>query len=140
MTRTAEEREAHVPSTIGIDHVAVTVSDLEASVTFYTRLWGSGPVAELSDGPFTRRIFALPGGTKMGLTQHDDAAPTRFDPTRPGLDHFGFAVSDRAELAAWVNHLDDLEIVHSDVVEADYGAALSFVDPDGVALEIFLPR
>ena len=49
-------------------------------------------------------------------------------------------MTNRAELAAWVSHLDELGIDHSGVVEAVYGAALSFRDPDGVALEIFLSR
>lgn len=48
------------------------------------------------------------------------------------------AVADRDELEAWQHHLNDLGIAHGDIVIADYGAVLSFTDPDGIALELFV--
>ena len=62
-----------MPTITGIDHLAITVSDLESSVRFYSVLWAMEPVATLSDGPFLRRIFALPGFGKLTL----DAVFTR---------------------------------------------------------------
>ena len=126
-----------VPTIAGIDHVALTVTDLAVSVPFYTALWGSPPIASMNDGPFRRQVFALPGGTNLGLTEHDRPG-AGFDPAAAGLDHVGFAVADRNELATWVRHLDGLGIAHSGPVEADYGVAVSFTDPDGVALELFV--
>ena len=128
-----------MPAITGIDHVALTVSDLDVSVRFYSALWGAEPAVTLDDGPFLRHIFALPGGTRLGLTQHDHGSGKPFDATIPGLDHVGFRVAARSDLTAWVQHLDEHQIRHSDIVDAPYGAALSFTDPDGVALEFFLP-
>ena len=128
-----------MPTIAGIDHLALTVSDLDASVNFYTALWGAAPAATMDDGPFLRRIFALPGGTTLGLTQHDHGSGRLFDAATPGLDHVGFRVAWRSDLLAWAQHLDEHQIRHSGVVDAPYGAALSFTDPDGVALEFFLP-
>lgn len=93
----------------------------------------------LSDGPFHRRVFALPSGQLLGLTRHDSvAAGDAFEPARPGMDHVGFGVADRAELEQWRDHLDSVGIGHDGIVEADYGLALSLKDPDGNALEFFV--
>lgn len=50
------------------------------------------------------------------------------------MDHVGFG---GAEIEQWRDHLDGIGVAHSGVVEADYGLALSFKDPDGNALEFF---
>ena len=43
-------------------------------------------------------------------------------------------VADRSELVAWARHLDELDVAHSDIIEASYGTAFGFVDSDAVAL------
>lgn len=126
-----------MPTFSGINHIALTVTDLAVSVPFYEKLLESSPVTTMTDGPFTRRVFALPGGQRLGLTQHANGSGTSFDPTRPGLDHVGFACADRDEVVAWAAHLDRVPVAHSGVQDADYGSALSFKDPDGNALEFF---
>jgi catechol-2,3-dioxygenase len=130
---------ATVPHFSGIHHVAVTVSDLAASAAFYERVLGFPPAAGIDDEHLHRRLFTLPDGVNLGLTQHDRPTGERFSPFRPGLDHLGLAVADRTELEAWAAHLDALGIPHSGLVDADYGTALSFTDPDGTALEFFAP-
>lgn len=126
-----------MPTLCGIHHVALTVTDLTVSVPFYEKVLGRSPATTMSDGPFTRRVFALPGGQGLGLTQHDAGRRVAFDPTTPGLDHVGLACADRDELLAWAAHLDAVGVPHSGVQDADYGSALSFTDPDGNALEFF---
>lgn len=130
---------ATVPHFSAIHHVAVTVSDLAASAAFYERVLGFPPAAVIDDEHLHRRLFTLPDGVNLGLTQHDRPTGERFSPFRPGLDHLGLAVADRAELEAWAAHLDALGIPHGGLVDADYGTALSFTDPDGTALEFFAP-
>ncbi|MBG6219038.1 catechol-2,3-dioxygenase [Arthrobacter sp. CAN_A6] len=127
-----------MPSFTGIDHLALTVSDLAVSVPFYSRLWNTEPAATMDDGPFFRQVFVLPGGMTLGLTQHDHGSGKPFDGKSPGLDHIGFTVVNRAELEAWAKLLDIQDISHSGLVEASYGTALSFKDPDGIALEFFV--
>jgi glyoxylase I family protein len=91
----------------------------------------------MTDGPFTRRVFALPGGQGLGLTQHEEGHGGRFDARTPGLDHVGFSCADREQVLAWADHLDAVGVPHSGVQDAEYGTALSFNDPDGNALEFF---
>lgn len=127
-----------MPTVSGVHHVAITVRDLDASVAFYERLLGSPPAASLEGEGLRRRLFALPGGTNLGLTQHDRGVEGDFSPFHPGLDHLGLGVASRDELAAWVRHLDDVGIAHDGIVDVDYGSALSVKDPDGIALELFV--
>lgn len=122
-----------------IDHLALTVTDIIASTTFYSRLLQTEPTGYMADGPFIRRIFALADGLTLGLTQHTISSTKDFDEKNPGLDHIGFGVHDRSGLIEWRDHLEKIGVEHSGLVEATYGTALSFKDPDGIALEFFLP-
>lgn len=126
-----------MPRFSGLAHVALTVTDLAVSVPFYAKVLGAAPATTMTDGPFTRQVFALPGGQGLGLTQHDSARGGRFDATTPGLDHVGFACANRDQVVAWAEHLDAVGVAHSGVQTADYGWAVSFTDPDGTALEFF---
>lgn len=126
-----------MPTITGMDHVALTVSDLAASVAFYESVLHVQVAGTMSDGSFSRCVLALPGPTHLGLTQHDVGSGRAFDPTTPGLDHLGLACESRDELTKWAEHLDSLGISHSGVQDAAYGSAVSFADPDGNALEFF---
>lgn len=126
------------PAMLGIHHLAITVRELAVSEPFYASLFERSPRWTLDDGPFTRRVFQLDGPVNLGLTEHDAGAPDGFDPRHPGLDHVGFGCPDLEALALWAAHLDALGIAHSGIVSADYGHALSFADPDGIALEFFV--
>jgi catechol 2,3-dioxygenase-like lactoylglutathione lyase family enzyme len=122
-----------------ITHVAVTVTDLEVSEAWYTRLFGAGPVLDEDTGPF-RHIVYLIGNTLFGLHGFPDLhSKDAFDERRPGLDHVSFGCADREELAEWAKYLDELGIAHGGIVDAGYGSGLSFRDPDNIALELFAP-
>lgn len=127
-----------MPRISGLDHIALTVTDLDVSCDFYENVVGLSPSGTLEDGPLVRRLFALPGGPHLGLTRHDTGSGQPFDPTTPGLDHLALACATREELLAWVQHLDERGVEHSGVQDAAYGNALSFRDPDGIALELFV--
>lgn len=128
-----------MPEISGIDHVALTVTDLATSLAFYQRLLGIESDGEMSDGSFVRNTLPLPDGSHLGLTQHDIPGSRGFDATTPGLDHLGLRCESRGALVEWVEHLENLGVEHSGVVDAHYGSALSFRDPDGNALEFFAP-
>ena len=122
-----------------IAHVAVTVTDLDASEAWYTKVLGIAPVLDEDTGPFRHVVYAL-GGTLLGLHAFPDlATPAPFDERRPGLDHVAFGCATRDELVGWAARLDELGIAHGGVVDAGYGSGLSFRDPDNIALELFAP-
>ncbi|SEP54250.1 VOC family protein [Amycolatopsis saalfeldensis] len=124
----------------GLQHVAITVSDLPRSIEWYTKLFGAGPVLDEDEegGEFHHTVFALDGGMLFGLHTHlGRETRDRADERRTGLDHVGFAVGSPAELAEWARKLDELGIRHGGVKKAHYGSGVSFRDPDNIPLEFF---
>lgn len=124
-----------------LNHVAVTVRDLEVSAPWYRALIGTDPaIDEHTDAGFRHLVWVFGNGTLFGIHQHDRAAEDeRFTEFRVGLDHVGFGCANRAELEQWVERLDGLGVENGGIVDAPYGSGLSFRDPDGVALEFFAP-
>jgi len=122
-------------------HVALTVRNLAVSVPWYGALFDAGPVIdEDTDGGFHHTVYLVSNNTLIGLHQHATPAPDeRFSELRVGLDHVAFACADRAELTKWTLRLDELGIEHGEIKDAHYGSAVSFRDPDGIALEFFAP-
>lgn len=124
-----------------LQHVAITVSDLERSTQWYSRLFGADPVLDEDEegGEFHHTVFALDGGMLFGLhTHHGRESQDRADERRTGLDHVGFALSGTAELEQWRDRLDELGIAHGGIKKAHYGSGVSFRDPDNIALEFFI--
>jgi glyoxylase I family protein len=122
-----------------LGHVAITVTDLDASTAWYSKVLGVEPVLDEDTGPFRHVVYAL-GNTLLGLHGFPDLTSSeRFDERRPGLDHISFGCASRAELVEWAARLDELGVTHGGVVDAGYGSGLSFRDPDNIALELFAP-
>ena len=100
-----------IPTTMpAVTHVAITVSDIEASKQWYTRVLGAEPVLDEDTGPFRHVVYAL-GSTLLGL--HGFPVLTsdeKFDERRPGLDHIAFGVGSRKELTEWAARLDELGV------------------------------
>jgi len=125
----------------GLQHVAITVSDLQRSTEWYSRLFGADPVLDEDEegGEFHHTVYALEGGMLFGLHTHKGReSGDRADEHRTGLDHVGFALSGTAELEQWRDRLDELGIAHGGIKKAHYGSGVSFRDPDNIALEFFI--
>jgi glyoxylase I family protein len=131
-----------------IHHIALTVTDLPTSRSWYVRVLGAEPaldedVAALPGHHkgFHHTIFVLPGGAVLALHAHSGTDRVRrFDELRPGLDHIGFSCSDRGELERLEARLDGLGIHHGGIADDALGHGLSFRDPDNIALEFWAPR
>jgi len=123
-----------------LHHLAITVTDMDASIAWYERVFGitfqmeydhEGGVGKLLADPEWRLVIVL--------HRHDANESERFSETRTGLDHVGFGVPTRADLDAWQQHLTDLDVVQSPIAETPYGDILVFRDPDNIQLELFSP-
>lgn len=130
-----------MPTFSGFSHIALTVTDLERSKRWYADVLGWQPLIEGTDENGIRFGFGVLAGGEVGvgLRQHPSAVDGRFSARRTGLDHISFAVGARAELEDWQRQFDNKGVTFSPIVEAPYGAVLSFKDPDGLALEAFAP-
>ena len=122
-----------------VHHVAVTVTDLDSSAAWYSKLFSAEPVLDEDTGAFYHKVCAL-GGTLFGIHGHKATdAQDRFSEFRVGLDHVSFGVASRGELEECEKLLDGIGFKHGGIVDAPYGSGLSFRDPDNNALEFFAP-
>lgn len=129
------------PPLAGLHHVALTVTDLDLSATWYAGILGL--VEQFREDSETRRAAVLhfpSGGHSVGLVEHVGTAHAMFDPTITGLDHLAFTVGSQDDLRAWATHLDNAGVDHSGPIEVPPGEILNFRDPDGIALSLFWDR
>lgn len=130
-----------MPSIEGASHIAFTVRDMDASADWYQRVFGLRVLRRLGgDEAGTPRILLLDPSNLfvVGLCQSADSSGDAFDYRRTGLDHFALEVANDAELDRWIAHLDELGVPHSPVRELDLGRFVSFEDPDGIQLELWV--
>jgi glyoxylase I family protein len=134
-----------------LHHIALTVTDLDASMRWYEGVFGIS----------FRMEVPHPGGTGMLLAdddsqlavvlhRHDANKGEGFVETRTGLDHVGLAVGARKDLEAWQVHLEkhgvkrsgaaDRPLTQSPIADESYGSVLVFRDPDHIQLEVVALR
>ena len=131
-------------------HIALTVSDLDASVRWYEEVFD---VRQQMEGPHDGGFAKILADDRWTLTfalhRHDANDAELFAETRTGLDHVGFAVPTRTDLQQWQDHLERHGVVRADradkpltqsaIADEPYGSILVFRDPDNIQLELFAP-
>ena len=108
------------PPLTGYHHMGITVRDVEASEAWYGRVLGlvRAFVEPHRNGTGYAVVMTRPGlPFFLGLDHHTETDGSTFDARRTGLDHIAFGVADRAELDAWVAHLDDCGVERDELVE-----------------------
>jgi len=129
-----------MPTITGGHHVAFTVRDADRSAKWYGDLLGMKVVSQGDDEVVRFRVLAHPeSGWVVGLRQYFGHTAGTFDEFRTGLDHFAFAVSSRAELAACEEQLRAAGIPFTPTVDTAMGSVVVFRDPDNIQLEFWLP-
>ena len=124
-----------------VHHVTLTVTDPDRSAAFYQRLLGPAEVAERTGNGWRRLRLLWPNGLMLGVSTFTTTGPQdRFDPSRVGLDHVGFAVEDEAAVRAWAARMDTLGIARGPVEEVPYAVAVTGRDPDGLPIEFYWMR
>jgi catechol 2,3-dioxygenase-like lactoylglutathione lyase family enzyme len=124
----------------GVSHVAITVTDLARSKEWYSRVLDWKPIADVSGDGVDFSVGALPDGTLIGLREYTDGSGDAFNPFRTGLDHLAFAVPSSDELRDWERRFAAQDVTYSATEDGPFGFALSFEDPDGIALELFAAK
>lgn len=126
-----------------VSHIDLSVSDVEKSAAWYCEVLG---LRRLKRADLDNRIMIVllhePSGMIIGLNQHNKPTADRFDELRPGLDHLGFGVAERADLDQLQARLAELGVEHSPVQDSPSGSgtALVFRDPDNIQLEFWWTR
>lgn len=138
------------PAAARLNHVALTVTDVDASVRWYEGVFG---LTYRMDVPHEGGVGKLVSDDEFGLVfvlhRHDASRGELFHESHTGLDHVGLGVPTRDDLLAWQEHLAghgvvrtevaDQPLTQSPVADEAYGSVLVFRDPDNIQLELFAP-
>ncbi len=129
------------PELTGTHHVALTVTDLDASLRWYRDVLGFERVPQLDydhpDGGGRGAVMVEPRSSAvLVLHSHRANGGERFAEHRTGLDHVCFRVPDRDAIEAWERRLARLGVEHSPAAEQAGALFLVFRDPDGIQLEL----
>jgi len=123
-----------------LHHVALTVTDIDKSIAWYSDLFGFVELAREEHYGGSGGYGVLLGypDWSMGvvMNHHPTNAGETFDPTRTGLDHVGFTLPDRATMVEWEAKLTEKGIAHSPISDHPCGSALNFRDPDDMQLQL----
>jgi catechol 2,3-dioxygenase-like lactoylglutathione lyase family enzyme len=144
------EEDMSTPGRPVISHVALTVTDLDASIAWYQRVFDIKPMMEEAhEGGIGKLLTDDQFSLVFVLHHHDNNKSEGFAETRTGLDHVGLNVSSRADLDAWQAHLEangvervavaGKPLTQSPIAERPYGSVLVFRDPDNIQLELLAP-
>jgi len=121
----------------GVHHVTIPVSDLPASIGWYTTCLAAKHVTRFDhhdqDGAVFAVILQLPGhGPQVQLRTEAAMADAMAGYTPVTLE-----VADRTELDRWVAYLDAHDIAHSAVMTRRIGDSVDVESPDGLVLRFY---
>jgi glyoxylase I family protein len=127
-----------MPTFSRVSHISFSARDAEASARWWATLLGLTEI-DRSAGDGWQGILLLHPGTRtiIEFQQHDANQGETFDPRRTGLDHMAFKIDTRGELEEWLARFEQLGVIHTPIAEREYGAVLTFKDPDGIQFEMF---
>ena len=112
----------------GVSHLALKVSDLDASVTWY------------KDALSLEEFIREPSGRFVGLRSASGFQIALFTGGQPhnsgALDHVAFAVGDLDTLTSWVDHLTTIGVAHEGIKPNPLGHSVDLFDPDGNNIEL----
>lgn len=131
-------------------HIAITVTDMEVSIPWYETIFGIRHQVDIPHEGGVGKLLSDENRDLMFVLHHHERNNSElFAETATGLDHVGLAVTSRAELEAWQQHLAangvstvdiaDKPLTQSPIVDAPYASVLVFRDPDNIQLELFAP-
>ena len=127
-----------MPNFSRVSHISFSVRDADASARWWAALLGLTEIDRVAgDGWQGILLLHAPSRTIIEFQQHDGNQGETFDPRRTGFDHMAFKVDTRADLDEWLARFEQLAVSHSPIAEREYGAVLTFKDPDGIQFEMF---
>lgn len=133
-----------------IHHLALTVTDIGASLDWYQKVFDLKVVMEVPHEGGTGIVVSDESEVlSIVLHRHDVNDGELFSERRTGLDHVGLKVESRAELEKWQAHLEANGVVRSEeaatpltqspIADEPYGSVLVARDPDNIQLEFVAP-
>lgn len=132
---TADPNARSGPGLGGIDHVSLSVRNLERSRRWYCVVLGFRVERDIEGDGFSRAILQHQDlRVVFGLTHHHANPGTPSSHAHTGLDHLAFTVGSLDELGLWRAELDRHAVAYS----APRTNLLVLRDPDGIQLELYV--
>ncbi len=115
-----------------IDHIELSVNNLDRSQAFYEKVPGFKLVAK-----YPNFLMFSCGNFKLGLTDHKGELTSKTSSEfNVGLDHVSFLLNSNEDLTEALNWLEREKIKHGEIKElSNKGKVLAFRDPDNIQLE-----
>src|SRR4051794_31297412 len=114
MTPTTLDRDPHTerPLVDGLNHIAVSTTDLDRFVSFWSDTCGLGFHPEVDDAPFRHGMLLVGAGAVHVFELHEEmTGPVALEPMfrRGRIDHFGLNAPDEHALRAVRDRLVEVE-------------------------------
>ncbi|NLS19762.1 VOC family protein [Rhizobium sp. P40RR-XXII] len=132
MTETAPSYALTRPAYVGQSHLVV--SDLPLVSRFYQDMLGLKAIEKTASG----EVLGVAGHPLLTLTT--DRAATRAPKTAAGLFHTAFLMPSRVELARWLRHAAQNNVVLEGASDHIVSEAIYLSDPEGNGIEIYADR
>ena len=116
-----------------LEHVNLTVSDVEKSSRFYCELLDLKVRWRGQTGAGWEAVHIGDDDAYLAMFQSPKPVPAEEDYERLGLNHVGFIVDDLAEAK---RRLQRLGVAPKSEQDYDPGKRLYFFDPDGIEVEL----
>jgi len=126
----------------GVNHLALTTNDMDATVRFYHGVLGMRLVSTIGTPDFKHYFFEIGNGNTLAFFEYlghdvgtiEKAAGVPPDyPTQ--FDHLSFNLPDEQALIDLQQRLDEYECGVTEIVDHVTIKSIYFTDPNGIALE-----
>jgi catechol 2,3-dioxygenase-like lactoylglutathione lyase family enzyme len=124
-----------------IDHVAITVADIDTSASFYTRLFGAEVLRDhVIDGRNIIRALLIGGGVQLSIHQYGNGVDLVAARPTPGSVDICFRIGRSIEAAVKLLEGQGVEIIDGPSPREDNegrpARSVYFRDPDGNLVEL----
>lgn len=131
-----------IPGILGIDHIGIAVSDLEAAIDYYQRTFGATLThRERNEGQKVDEAMVKIGNATIQLLAPSESSSTiaKFLETKgPGVQQIAYTVTDIAEACAAARALG-IRVLYDTAQRGTAGSQVNFLHPKdcgGVLIEL----
>lgn len=121
----------------GVDHLALTCSDIDQTIEFYTGVLGMtlNRIVANRDEPSSTHIFLdMGGGNFLAFFDFPEKGPARTQRGVGSMHHLALKAT-QSQYAKAVKEIRERGIAH-DIHGDETSGAIYFRDPDGILLEV----